>query len=176
MALKKEFGVSRELVDKFFQPYVYLNRKTIAKRKLDMAKVSRRVAEELSKLPGIAYAVSSHDLRAGAVARTPVTEAVLANFHEDRSGDIYIVFEPHWFVADFDGMSVAGSHGSPWPYDSHVPVIWMGPDIGAGRIGRRVETVDVAPTIAAYLRVRPPSGSRGRVMEEVIEPVVKLNH
>ncbi|GAG43457.1 unnamed protein product, partial [marine sediment metagenome] len=109
VALKKEFGVSRELVDKFFQPYVYLNRKTIAKRKLDMAKVSRRVAEELSKLPGIAYAVSSHDLRAGAVARTPVTEAVLANFHEDRSGDIYIVFEPHWFVADFDGMSVAGS-------------------------------------------------------------------
>ena len=166
-ALKKEFGVSKELVDKFFQPYLYLNRETIAQRNLDIAKVSRRVAEELSKFPGVAFAVSSHDLRAGAVARTPVTEAVLANFHEDRSGDIYIVFEPHWFVADFDGKSVAGSHGSPWPYDSHVPVIWMGPDIERGRVERRVATVDVAPTIAAYLRVRPPSGSRGRVMEEV---------
>ena len=166
-ALKEEFGVAKELVDKFFQPYLYLNRETIAERNLDMAKVSRRVAEELRKFPGVAYAVSSDDLRAGAVARTPVTEAVLANFHEDRSGDIYVVFEPHWFVADFDGTSVAGSHGSPWPYDSHVPVIWMGPGIEAGRIGRRVETVDVAPTIAAYLGVMPPSGSRGRVMEEV---------
>ena len=39
--------------------------------------------------------------------------------------------------------------------------------IETGRVERRVETVDVAPTIAAYLRVRPPSGSRGRVMEEV---------
>jgi len=62
---------------------------------------------------------------------------------------------------------VAGSHGSPWPYDSHVPVIWMGPAIETGRVERRVATVDVAPTIAAYLRVRPPSGSLGRVMEEV---------
>jgi hypothetical protein len=103
------------------------------------------------------------------VALTPVTEAVLANFNEDRSGDIYVVFEPHWFVADFDGISVSGSHGSPWSYDSHVPVIWMGPGITSDRNGRRVETVDVAPTIAAYLGIRPPSGSQGRVMTEVLE-------
>jgi predicted AlkP superfamily pyrophosphatase or phosphodiesterase len=167
--LKAKFGVAKELVDRFFQPYLYLNRKTIAAHGLDLAEVSRQVAEELRKFPGVAYAVSSHDLRAGAVARTPVTDAVLANFHEDRSGDIYVVFEPHWFVADFDGQSVTGSHGSPWPYDSHVPVIWMGPGIDASRIGRRVETVDVAPTIAAYLRVRPPSGARGRVMTEVMD-------
>jgi predicted AlkP superfamily pyrophosphatase or phosphodiesterase len=168
-ALKAKFGVAEQLVERFFQPYVYLNRETIAARGLDMAEVSRQVAEELRKFPGVAYAVSSHDLRAGRVARTPVTDAVLANFHEDRSGDIYVVFEPHWFVADFDGQSVTGSHGSPWPYDSHVPVIWMGPGIKAGRIGRRVETVDVAVTIAAYLRVRPPSGARGRVMTEVTD-------
>jgi predicted AlkP superfamily pyrophosphatase or phosphodiesterase len=168
-ALKSKFGLAEELVKTFFQPYLYLNRETIAARGLDMAEVSRELAEELRKFPGIAYAVSSHDLRAGAVARTPVTDAVLANFHEDRSGDIYVVFEPHWFVADFDGVSVAASHGSPWTYDSHVPVIWMGPGIEPGRIGRRVETVDVAPTIAAYLGVRHPSGTRGRVLSEVME-------
>lgn len=166
-ALKAEFGVAEELVDQFFQPYLYLNRKAIEARGLDLAVVSRRVAEELRKFPGIDYAVSSQDLRAGAVARTSITNAVLANFHKDRSGDIYVVFEPHWFVADFDGQSVTGSHGSPWIYDTHVPVIWMGPGIKAGRIGRRVETVDVAPTIAAYLRVKYPSGTRGQVLKEV---------
>ncbi|TFG39007.1 MAG: alkaline phosphatase family protein [Candidatus Aminicenantes bacterium] len=168
-ALKAEFGVAEELVDQFFQPYLYLNREAIAARGLDFSMVSRRVAEELRDFPGIAYAVSSDDLRAGAVAQTPVTEAVLANFNEDRSGDIYVVFEPHWFVADFDGKSVTGSHGSPWAYDTHVPVIWMGPGVEAGRIARRVETVDVAPTIAAYLGVRHPSGTRGRVMTEVTD-------
>ena len=167
--LKAEFGIAQELVERFFQPYLYLSREAIKKHGLDYGEVSRKVAEELRKFPGIAYAVSSHDLRAGNVARTPITEAVLANFHEDRSGDIYVVFEPHWFVADFDGQSVTGSHGSPWAYDSHVPVILMGPRIKPSRIGRRIETVDVAPTIAAYLRVRHPSGTRGRVLQEALD-------
>jgi predicted AlkP superfamily pyrophosphatase or phosphodiesterase len=168
-ALKAEFGVAKELVDQFFQPYLYLNRETIAARGLNFSMVSRRVAEELRELPGIAYAVSSHDLRTGAVVQTPVTEAILANFNEDRSGDIYVVFEPHWFVGEFDGASVTGSHGSPWAYDTHVPVIWMGPGIKHGRIARRVETVDVAPTISAYLGVKYPSGARGRVMTEITD-------
>ena len=136
-----EFGVSKELVDRFFQPYVYLNRETIAKRDLDFAKVSRRVAEELSKFPGVAFAVSSHDLRAGAVARTPVTDAVLANFHEDRSGDIYIVQEPYWFL--FDKGPIKVMHGSPWRYDTHVPVILAVPGIAPRTVHRRIQTIDV---------------------------------
>ena len=168
-ALKAEFGVAEELIDQFFQPYFYLNREAIAELGLDLATVSRRVAEELRELPGIAYAVSSHDLRMGAVVQTSVTDAILANFNEDRSGDIYVVFNPQWFVGEFEGKTVTGSHGQPWAYDSHVPVIWMGPGVPAGRIGRRVETIDVAPTISAYLGVKYPSGTRGRVMTEIID-------
>jgi predicted AlkP superfamily pyrophosphatase or phosphodiesterase len=167
-ALKAEFGVAEELIDQFFQPYFYLNREAIAELGLDLSVVARRVAEELRELPGIAYAVSSYDLRMGAVVQTPVTEAILANFNEDRSGDIYVVFNPQWFVGEFDGKSVTGSHGQPWFYDSHVPVIWMGPGVKPGRIARRVETVDVAPTIAAYVGVKYPSGTRGRVMTEIV--------
>jgi predicted AlkP superfamily pyrophosphatase or phosphodiesterase len=168
-ALKAEFGVAGELIDQFYQPYLYLNREAIADRGLEFATVSRRVAEELRKLPGIAYAVSSDDLRKGAVVQTPVTEAILANFNADRSGDIYVAFDPHWFVAEFDGVSVTASHGQPWAYDTHVPVIWMGPGIEPGRFARRVETVDVAPTISAYMGVKYPSGSRGSVMTEITE-------
>jgi predicted AlkP superfamily pyrophosphatase or phosphodiesterase len=167
-ALKAEFGVAEELIDQFFQPYFYLNREAISELGLDLSVVAQRVAEELRELPGIAYAVSSYDLRKGAVVQTPVTEAILANFNEDRSGDIYVVFNPQWFVGEFDGTSVTGSHGQPWFYDSHVPVIWMGPGVKSGRIARRVETVDVAPTIAAYLGVKYPSGTRGRVMTEIV--------
>jgi len=167
-ALKAEFGVAEELIEQWFQPYFYLNREAIAERGLDIAVVARRVAEELRELPGIAYAVSSYDLRAGAVVDTPVTAAILANYNEDRSGDIYVVFNPQWFVGEFDGKSVTGSHGQPWYYDSHVPVIWMGPGVKPGRIARHVETVDVAPTISAYLGVKYPSGTRGKVMTEVI--------
>lgn len=167
-ALKDRFGIADDLVERFFQPYLYLDHAVIEALGLDLAEVAHAVAEELRAFPGIAYAVASEDLRRGAVALTPVTEAILANFNEDRSGDIYVVFEPHWFVAEFDGLSVSGSHGSPWTYDTHVPIIWMGPGIEAGRIARRVETVDVAPTIAAVLGLRAPSGTRGRILTEVV--------
>jgi arylsulfatase A-like enzyme len=63
---------------------------------------------------------------------------------------------------------VAATHGSPWAYDTHVPVILAGPGIPPGRIARRVETVDLAPTIAAYLGTGLPSGTRGRLLVEVL--------
>jgi len=167
-ALKLEFGAAEELIEKFSQPYVYLNTKVIQERGLDRALVEARVAGELSKMPGIAYAISSTALRTGGVAPTSVSTAVLANFNPDRSGDIYIVFEPHWFVADLEGLQVASAHGSPWAYDTHVPVIFKGPGMAPKRISRRIETVDLAPTIAAFLRIKPPSGSRGTPLLEVL--------
>lgn len=168
-SLRDEFGVGESLIASFSNPYVYIDRELLAATQLDPVRVSRRVAEELQKLPGIEVAISSEDLRLGAVADTPLMRAVLANFHPDRSGDIYIVFKPHWFIGDLDGLHVAGAHGSPWTYDTHVPVIFMGKDIAATRIYRRIETVDVAPTIAAILAIKPPSGARGLILPEVMK-------
>lgn len=167
--LKARFGIDTDLIANFSNPYVYLNADAIKAAGLSMAEVETAVAEELALLPGIAFAVGSDALRRGAVARTPVTQAVLANFHPDRSGDIYVVFEPHWFVADFDGLHVASAHGSPWSYDTHVPVIFKGPGIAPGRIQRRVETVDVAATIAAYLGTKPTSGAGGAPLVEALK-------
>jgi predicted AlkP superfamily pyrophosphatase or phosphodiesterase len=166
--LMKEFGVAQELIENFSQPYVYLNEDLIDQKGLDKSVVAGRLAEELQKMPGIAFAISSDDLRTGRVAKTSISDAVLANFHSERSGDVYIVFEPHWFVGDMDGLQVASHHGSPWSYDTHVPIVFAGPGIDHKRIGRRVETVDLAPTISALLKIKAPSGSRGRVLTEVL--------
>lgn len=167
--LTAAFGESRNLILNFSNPYLYLDTAEIEARGLVRSDVERAVAAELERLPGIAYAIPSSDLRSGAVARGKIQDAVLANFHPDRSGDIYVVFEPHWFIADFDGLHVASAHGSPWTYDTHVPVIVAGPGIQPARIARRVETVDVAPTIAAYLGAKPPSGALGVPLVEVLQ-------
>ncbi len=166
--LKMDFGESTDLVQNFSNPYLYLNKELISERGLNPLAVERAVAEELQKLPGIAYAISSSDLRRGSFAKTKVSDAVLANFNPDRSGDIYVVFEPHWFVADFDGLHVASAHGSPWTYDTHVPLIFSGSNIAPQTVVRRVETVDVAPTIAALLGTKPPSGAVGVPLSEAM--------
>ena len=167
--LKDAFGVGRELIQNFSVPYVYLDQALVAELGLDADEVERAVAQELQQLPGIAFAVSSSALRRGQVADTSISKSVLRNFHPDRSGDIYVVFEPHWFIGDLDGLSVAAAHGSPWSYDSHVPLIFAGPGIQAKTVVRRVETVDIAPTITTYLGTKLPSGVSGVPLLEVFE-------
>jgi phosphopentomutase len=85
-----------------------------------------------------------------------------------RESDVYVVFKPNWLINDFDGLVVASTHGSPWRYDSFVPVVFAGSDIRQQQIHRRISTVDVARTLAAYLGIRPPSGSTGTILFEVL--------
>ena len=167
--LKKRFGIGEELIETYFHPYLYLNREVIRERSLDQGEVERTVAAELVRFPGIALAVSSTALLEGNLPDTWKTRAVLNNHAPDRSGDIYIVFAPHVFIRDFDGLSVAATHGSPWRYDTHVPVIFAGKGVGAAQIVRAVTPYDIAPTLSAYLGISPPSGSSGEPLVEILQ-------
>jgi hypothetical protein len=95
--------------------------------------------------------------------------AVINNFHPKRSGDVYIVFEPNWFINDFDGLTVASTHGSPWTYDTHVPIVFAGNGTRHQVVSRRVETVDIAATLAVFLGTKPPSGSVGIPLTEALK-------
>ena len=94
--------------------------------------------------------------------------SVIRNFHPKRSGDVFLVFEPNWFINDFDGLVVASTHGSPWNYDTYVPVIFAGHDLQPGVVNRRIYTVDIAATLASYVGIRMPSGSVGKPLSEVL--------
>ncbi len=166
-ALKKKFGIDKELISGYNHPYVYLNHEVISQHKLGPRQVEQAVAEELLKFAGVAQAIGSSALREGNLPDTPLNQAILNNFNPNRSGDIYVVFEPHWFINDFDGLTVAATHGSPWKYDTYVPIVFAGAGIPAQHIQRRVLTVDVAPTLTALLGIKPPSGSAGVPLVEV---------
>ncbi|MGB3211417.1 MAG: alkaline phosphatase family protein [Desulforhopalus sp.] len=166
-ALKKQFGIDKELIVGYDHPYVNLNHEVINKYKLDPSQVEKAVATELVQFEGIAAAISSSALREGNLPDTPLNQTILNNFNSSRSGDIYIVFEPHWFIRDFDGLEVASTHGSPWRYDTFVPIAFGGMHVPAQRVLREVHTVDIAPTLAAYLGIKPPSGSSGMILQEV---------
>jgi hypothetical protein len=166
-ALKERFGVGEELIETYAHPYVYLNRSAMAERGLDAAEVERAIAEELVKFPGVALAVSSSALREGSVPEMPLTRAIMNNFSPTRSGDVFVVFEPQWFINDFDALVVASTHGSPWRYDTFVPVMFAGAGVPAQTVHRRVHTIDVAPTLAGYLGTSVPSGAAGTPLVEV---------
>jgi predicted AlkP superfamily pyrophosphatase or phosphodiesterase len=169
MALKKQFGLGEELIEAFFQPYLYLNHDLIREKGLDQAQVEQAVAAELLKFDGVAYAVSSTALRTDNLPDTLMTRSIMRNFHPKRSGDIYLVFEPNVFINDFDGLTVASTHGSPWRYDTFVPVIFAGAGLSAVTVSRPITPYDIAPTLADYLGVKPPSGAIGNPLPELLK-------
>jgi predicted AlkP superfamily pyrophosphatase or phosphodiesterase len=169
-ALKRKFGLGKELIQTYRHPYVYLNREVIRKKGLEQAVVEKAVVEELLKLDGVDLAVSSKALQEGKVPNTPVMQSVLRNFNPRRSGDIFVVFQPHCFINDFDGLIVACTHGSPWRYDTFVPVVFAGGKLTGQRVYRPIQTVDIAPTLAAVVGAKPPSGSRSGPLPEVMNP------
>src|SRR5690625_8021693 len=80
-----------------------------------------------------------------------------------RGGDISIIFRPGWK----GGSEQGATHGLWYPFDSHLPLVWMGWNVPHGYTNRRVEMTDIAPTIAAMLKVQMPSGSIGH-------PILKI--
>ena len=168
-ALKARFGLGQELIREYFHPYIYLDHDLIQGSGLDSELVERAVAAELTKLDGVATAVSSRALRNNQVPETPLMRAILYNFNAKRSGDIFVVFEPNRFINEFDRLSVASTHGSPWRYDTFVPIVFAGPGIPIGRVHRRVSPNDIAPTLAALMRTKPPSGASGNPLVEVVK-------
>ena len=168
--LKKRFGVADTLIERYHHPYVYLNRDVIAELGLDQAEVESAVAAEISRFEGVATAVSSTALRSAGLADTLLMRSILRNFHPNRSGDVYVVFDPNVFINDFDGLTVAATHGSPWRYDTFVPVMFAGAGLEARKVSRPVTPYDVAPTLADFLGIKPPSGAIGDPLVEVVTP------
>ena len=150
-------------------PCLQFLRQLIREQGLDQAEVERAVAREMMKFEGVSLALSSTALMNGQVADTDINRLILNSHNPRRSGDVFVVFEPNWFINDFDGLTVATTHGSPWRYDTYVPVIFAGAGLKSQRVYREIATVDIASTLSELIGTNRPSGARGQVLPEVMK-------
>jgi len=168
--LEKKFGVGQKLIKAFFPPYIYLDRKLIKNKELDLAEVQNAVAKEISNIEGIALAVTAHSLSNNTLPDTYLYNAALRNFNAKRSGDILILFEPHYFANDMDGGAImASNHGGAWAYDTFVPVIFAGSHIKGKQVFTPIRPNDIAPTLSAIINAKSPSGSSGNILTTVVD-------
>lgn len=169
VALKKELGISERLIEAYYQPYVYLDKATLAKHKLGLPEAQILVADAIAKHEDVDKAIASTRIEQNQLANTRVNRLVENNYFPSRSGDIYLVFKPQEFINDLEGLKVPSVHGSAWSYDTFVPVIFAGAGIKAKTVYRPIETVDVAPTLSLFLNIKPPSATDGKVLGEVFK-------
>jgi predicted AlkP superfamily pyrophosphatase or phosphodiesterase len=166
--IKTKFGITGQLIEGYDHPYLNLAADVRNNEAIDQTALETAIAKELVGFDGVAYAVPSSRLREGSLPDNALTRAILNNYHPDRSGDIHVVFSPNRFINDMDGLSVTVTHGSPWRYDTYVPIIFAGYGINPEVVSRRVHTTDVAITLATIAGTSPPSGTAGEVLLEVL--------
>ena len=167
--IRQRFDIEGPLLSTYDHPYLYFSNEVAESSEINHEALEAAVAEELTKFPGVYAAVSSAALRRGNVPDKEIYQAIQRNFHPKRSGDVYLVFEPNWFINDMEGLMVASTHGSPWRYDTFVPIIFAGAGLKHQVVDRKVYTVDIAPTLSIFVGAKQPSGTRGNLLKEVLQ-------
>lgn len=168
--LGQVFATDRSLVrsaDRFRAPYVYLDHGAIDALGLDAKEVQTEAAAFVERQPGIARAIPRHAIEERTLT-DGFAEQVYRSFHPQRSGDLHLVAERHWYLNNRSDGNKA-THGSPHEYDSHVPLVVYGAGIEPGTSARRVGLSDIAPTLAELLSIPKPSKATGTPLVEVLE-------
>lgn len=137
----------------------HLNPAALAQKQLVPAAVEEAIRAVLAAAPGLAAAYTRTRLLDPAPLDA-VGEAVRLSFYPPRSPDVLAVLKP-FFI---DRTSPGTTHGTPYDYDTHVPLLWYGAGVKPGVHAARVGVDDLAPTLARLLGVPAPPQATGRVL------------
>jgi Type I phosphodiesterase / nucleotide pyrophosphatase len=160
-ALSEKYGPGKWIVGSAdLAPY--LNHDLLRDKRAVLAEAQEIAAEAVRKLPYIFRVYTGAQLEHEDVGGDPIGRLVDRGYYRGRAADLFIVQKPYW-LASVDGTT----HGTPFSYDTHVPVIFLGRGIRPGRYDENIRTADIAPTLAALLGVNTPSGSVGRVLSVI---------
>lgn len=165
--LKKRFNIQDNLVKVFWNPSLYLDLDAVGRAGLEVEKVEVALREEILKVPGVRFAVTRTDLLKGNVTSEPMHAKLQRAFHPTRSGNVLFVQDVGWYLYPKPD-EFAAMHGSPYDYDTYVPVMFAGHKIEHRVVDRDVAPEDIASTITTYLGIKPPSGSTGVPLVEVL--------
>jgi predicted AlkP superfamily pyrophosphatase or phosphodiesterase len=166
-SLTQKFGVTGDLIQAVENQQIWLNWKALSELKLNPDAVTKVIKDQLRGQPGIYDVLTLAELNL-LPAEYPFVSELRRGIHPRRSGDILYLLDPAWHADDKYFGKGGTTHGSPYPYDTHVPLLWYGGQIQAGKSYKPVSITDIAPTLAAILRIMEPNSTTGKIIEDVM--------
>ena len=161
--LAGQFG-SKKLVEGIENFQVTFNKNRIDSLNLDLDKIKTATVHFLQQQQGIQFAVDQDKISVASIP-SPLKEMMINGYNEKRSGSVLMVTDPGWLPA----YSKKGTTHSVWnPYDTHIPLIFMGWKIEHGTTYRTTHMTDISATLAALLHIQMPSGCIGSPITEVL--------
>lgn len=164
-ALAERFRIAG-LVKNSYLPEIYLDTAAIERNKLAQRDVEEVAARFLLTQPGIADVFTRTQLEQGVASKSRVGTLMQRAWNRALSGDLMVVTAPYTAFGSGDS---GATHGTPYNYDTNVPLLMMGGRwIRPGVQAQYTEVVDIAPTLAQILHLRPPAAAEGRVLTEAL--------
>jgi predicted AlkP superfamily pyrophosphatase or phosphodiesterase len=162
-SLAKAYGSGNWLLQ-YINQEVYLNTPLLAEKKIPIAEVYALVRAALLSQKGVINVLNLHELGNMALPENQLT--LLRNvYHPNRSGDFYVMLQAGWF----EGRNRGTTHGTTYPYDTHVPFLLYGWGIRPGQTVQRTQIADIAPTVCALLGILEPNGCIGNPVEDALK-------
>ncbi|MBB2145551.1 alkaline phosphatase family protein [Pedobacter sp. LMG 31464] len=161
--MNKKFNLSKSVIT-VMNNQVYFDHTVIDNKKVDFAQVKQTAIDYLKKQDGVADAVDLQILNTSTIPQE-IRERITNGYNARRSGDVYFLLKSNWF----DGSATGTTHGAWYPYDSHIPLVFMGWKVKPGKTNQTHYMTDIAATLAAMLQIQMPSGSVG-------SPITELTH
>lgn len=162
--LKDKFGKS-DLALLISNAQLSLNNKVLSDSKIKREEVIRWCIDFLSAQEGVARVFEISKIMETSMP-SKLKEMLVNGYYPQRGGDIQLILHPGWI----EGFPTTGTtHGLWSPYDTHIPLLWYGWGINKGKTNRETYMTDIAPTLAALLKIQMPNGSIGKVISEVIK-------
>jgi predicted AlkP superfamily pyrophosphatase or phosphodiesterase len=168
------FNYTKPAVARIAGNELYFSEGTYGRLKGDPAAM-KAVLDAITSMPGIAGVYRAEELSNGTTPIAQTRRAMVLSYFPGRSGDLYVLQKPYWLLdssADSKKRNTGTSHGTPYNYDQHVPVLLMGFGIQPGEYFEQVTPADIAPTFAALTGVTLATRD-GRVLAEALRKTAK---
>ncbi|NVK53045.1 MAG: alkaline phosphatase family protein [Flavobacteriaceae bacterium] len=156
---------SDKIVENISNFQIFLNKKEIAKLKLDATTVAQKIADEAINHTVIYKAVTARTMQS-AHFTDGILQKLQKGYNQKFSGDVLLIPLPST-ISSYTRKGT--THGSGYSYDTHVPVIFYGNGIKKGSSKREYTITDIAPTIANLLQVEFPNGTTGQIVDEALK-------
>ena len=112
--------------------------------------------EELINIPGVDSVVTKYELLKD--GKDNISRRLKNMVHINKSPDIYLILKKYWTWTSKRGTS----HGSPYDYDTHIPLIFSGGNKISKIRSDYIRSVDIAPTLARILEINYPKDIDGK--------------
>ena len=156
--LDKQWGRA-SYVEAIGSNYFYFRPGVLDRIRKDPATV-KAIETALSGTRGIAKVYWASDLAATTPTDDPILVASRKSYVPGRSGDLFFVLHRNWVT------SADANHGTPYDYDTRVPLVFYGRGITAAQIASEATPADIVPTLSALTGIRMPKVD-GKVLKDV---------